>query len=111
METVGSVYMAATGLPFLTAKEFVEADLLNMATEMMSVMDALYVITTGVITCSCIIPSSCSASGHCWPFPHVLLEALYVMTTGVILCCCIFLSKCSASARCCPFSHALMEKL
>ena len=42
VETVGSVYMAATGLPFLSAKEFPEADLLNMATDMISVMEALY---------------------------------------------------------------------
>ena len=43
VETVGSVYMAATGLPFLTAQEFVEADLLGMANDMVAVMDALYV--------------------------------------------------------------------
>jgi class 3 adenylate cyclase len=42
VETVGSVYMAATGLPFLTAKEFPEGDLLNMAQDMISVTDALY---------------------------------------------------------------------
>lgn len=41
VETVGSVYMAATGLPFLNAKEFPEADLLRMASDMISVMEAL----------------------------------------------------------------------
>lgn len=42
VETVGSVYMAATGLPFQTPNVSPEADLLNMATEMISVVDALY---------------------------------------------------------------------
>ena len=41
VETVGSVYMAATGLPFLKPKDFPEADLLNMATDMINVMNVL----------------------------------------------------------------------
>lgn len=43
VETVGSVYMAATGLPFLTPNDFPVADLLHLATDMLAVMDALYV--------------------------------------------------------------------
>ena len=37
VETVGSVYMAATGLPFLEANEFPEGDLLSMAIDMLTV--------------------------------------------------------------------------
>ena len=49
VETVGSVYMAATGLPFLSARDFPEADLLAMATDMIAVTDALYVtLASGV---------------------------------------------------------------
>ena len=46
VETVGSVYMAATGLPFLTPKTFPEGDLLAMANDMIAVMDALYTTLT-----------------------------------------------------------------
>ena len=37
-----------------------------------------YEITSGVITCSCILPSSCSVAGHCWPLARALMEALYI---------------------------------